>query len=51
MDGLEEHVVRAGSIVWFPTDAPHDVRTLESERCVIMFVKVNPKVLRGSADG
>jgi len=42
----EEHVVRAGAIVRFPANVPHDVRNLGSERCVIMFVKVNPKVLR-----
>jgi hypothetical protein len=26
---------------------PHDVRNLSTERCVIMFIKVNPKVLKG----
>jgi len=41
----EEHVVRAGAIVRFPANVPHDVRNLGSERCVIMFLKVNPKVL------
>ena len=25
---------------------PHDVRNLGTERCVIMFLKVNPKVLK-----
>jgi quercetin dioxygenase-like cupin family protein len=43
----EEIVVRAGSIVAFPHDVPHDVRNLGPGRCVIMFLKVNPKVLRG----
>ena len=47
----EEVAVRAGSIVQFPSNVPHDVRNLGTERCVIMFVKVNPKVLRTSADG
>jgi quercetin dioxygenase-like cupin family protein len=49
--GPEETVVRAGSIVRFPANVPHDVRNLGAERCVIMFIKVNPKVLRGSSDG
>jgi quercetin dioxygenase-like cupin family protein len=39
-------VVPAGAIVQFPHDVPHDVRNLGTERCVIMFVKVNPKVLK-----
>jgi hypothetical protein len=30
----------------FPASVPHDVRNLEAGRCVIMFLKVNPKVLR-----
>jgi len=34
------------SIVKFPKSVSHDVRNLGSERCVIMFLKVNPKVLR-----
>ena len=46
IDG-QEVVVPAGSIVKFPNNVPHDVRNLGTERCVIMFVKVNPKVLRG----
>lgn len=44
--GGEEVVVPAGSIVKFPARVPHDVRNLGAERCVIMFLKVNPKVLR-----
>ncbi len=43
----EEVVVPAGSIVRFPNAVPHDVRNLGHERCVIMFLKVNPKVLKG----
>src|SRR5512147_795557 len=39
-------VVPAGSIVKFPRSVLHDVRNLGPERCVIMFLKVNPKVLR-----
>ena len=46
IDG-EEVVVPAGSIVKFPHNVPHDVRNLSTERCVIMFIKVNPKVLKG----
>ena len=45
IDG-QEVVVNAGSIVKFPRSVPHDVRNLGPERCVIMFLKVNPKVLR-----
>ena len=45
IDG-EEVVVPAGSIVKFPHNVPHDVRNLGAERCVIMFIKVNPKVLK-----
>jgi quercetin dioxygenase-like cupin family protein len=45
IDG-KEVAVPAGSIVQFPANVPHDVRNLGSERCVIMFLKVNPKVLR-----
>jgi hypothetical protein len=29
----------------------HDVRNLGTGRCVIMFLKVNPKVLKGAHDG
>ena len=50
IDG-REIVVPAGSIVRFPKSVPHDVRNLGTERCVIMFLKVNPMVLKGSADG
>jgi quercetin dioxygenase-like cupin family protein len=50
IDG-EEVVVPAGSIVTFPRNVLHDVRTLGQDRCVIMFVKVNPKILKGVADG
>jgi len=46
IDGAET-VVSAGSIVRFPHNVPHDVRNLGTERCVIMFLKINPKVLRG----
>lgn len=44
----EEVVVPAGSIVRFPNNVPHDVRNVQNERCVIMFVKVNPKVLKAA---
>src|SRR5438552_18596065 len=49
--GGDEIVAAAGSFVKFPSAVPHDVRNLSGERAVIMFVKVNPKVLRGGADG
>ena len=45
IDG-EEVVVDAGSIVKFPQRVLHDVRNLGPDRCVIMFLKINPKVLR-----
>jgi quercetin dioxygenase-like cupin family protein len=44
--GGEEVVVPAGSIVKFPQAVQHDVRNLGQTRCVIMFLKVNPKVLK-----
>jgi quercetin dioxygenase-like cupin family protein len=44
--GGEEYAVPAGAIIKFPATVPHDVRNLGRERCVIMFLKVNPKVLR-----
>jgi quercetin dioxygenase-like cupin family protein len=50
IDG-EEVVVPAGAIVQFPRNVPHDVRNPGPGRCVIMFLKVNPKVLKGDADG
>jgi quercetin dioxygenase-like cupin family protein len=49
--GGEELVVPAGSIVKFPSRVPHDVRNLGADRCVIMFLKINPKVLQAAADG
>ena len=50
IDG-EEVVVEAGSIVQFPRSVMHDVRNLGPTRCVIMFLKVNPRVLSSKADG
>jgi quercetin dioxygenase-like cupin family protein len=50
IDGREV-VVPAGSIVKFPNNVPHDVRNLGTERCVIMFLKVNPKVLKSAVNG
>jgi quercetin dioxygenase-like cupin family protein len=47
----DEVAVPAGAIVKFPANVPHDVRNLGAERCVIMFLKVNPKVLKAGADG
>ena len=44
IDGREV-VVPAGSIVKFPNAVMHDVRNLGPDRCVIMFIKVNPKIL------
>jgi quercetin dioxygenase-like cupin family protein len=42
----DEVVVPAGAIVKFPAAVPHDVRNLGDDRLVIMFLKVNPKVLK-----
>ena len=42
----EEVQVPAGAIVKFPNNVPHDVRNPGPGRCVIMFLKVNPKVLK-----
>jgi quercetin dioxygenase-like cupin family protein len=50
IDG-QEIVLPAGSVAKFPNRARHDVRNLGTARCVIMFFKVNPKVLKESADG
>jgi quercetin dioxygenase-like cupin family protein len=50
IDG-DEVVVPAGAIVKFPANVPHDVRNLGAERCVIMFLKINPKLLRAGGDG
>ena len=50
IDGREV-VVPAGSIVKFPSAVMHDVRNLGTERCVIMFLKVNPKVLPKTSTG
>ena len=47
--GGEEHVVPAGSVVQFANSVYHDVRNPGPERCVIMFFKVNPRVLRDGA--
>ena len=47
IDG-EEVVVPAGAIVQFPNAVLHDVRNPGPGRCVIMFLKVNPKVLKGA---
>jgi len=45
----DEVTVPAGAIVKFPANVPHDVRNLGTERCVIMFLKVNPRVLKAGA--
>jgi len=47
----DEVVVPAGAIVKFPANVPHDVRNLGRERCVIMFLKINPKVLKAGGAG
>jgi quercetin dioxygenase-like cupin family protein len=47
----EEVVVPAGAIVKFPKNVPHDVRNPGPGRCVIMFLKINPRMLKGDADG
>src|SRR5206468_12129872 len=43
IDG-QEVVLPAGSITRFPNNVMHDVRNLGAERCVIMFIKINPKL-------
>jgi len=48
IDGREV-TVPAGAIVQFPNAVLHDVRNPGPGRCVIMFLKVNPKVLKASA--
>jgi mannose-6-phosphate isomerase-like protein (cupin superfamily) len=48
IDG-HEVVVPAGSLVKFPNAVLHDVRNPGPGRCVIMFIKVNPKVLKTAA--
>ena len=45
IDG-HEVVLPAGSIARFPNKVMHDVRNLGVERCVIMFIKINPKLLK-----
>jgi quercetin dioxygenase-like cupin family protein len=45
----EEVVVPSGAIVKFPAGVPHDVRNLGPDRLVIMFLKVNPRVLAAGA--
>jgi quercetin dioxygenase-like cupin family protein len=50
IDG-QEVAVAAGSIVRFPNRVLHDVRNLGPGRCVIMFLKLNPRVLKESRDG
>jgi quercetin dioxygenase-like cupin family protein len=47
----EEVVVPAGAIVRFPAAVPHDVRNLGNDRLVIMFLKVNPRVLGARTHG
>ena len=47
----EEVIVPAGAIVKFPAVVPHDVRNFGPDRLVIMFLKVNPKVLKGGVHG
>jgi quercetin dioxygenase-like cupin family protein len=46
----DEVVLPAGSMVLFPNNVPHDVRNLSTHRCVIIFMKVNPKVLGKSRE-
>src|SRR5438128_12600271 len=44
----DEVVVPAGAIVKFPADVPHDVRNHGNERCAIMFLMINPRLLRAA---
>jgi len=50
IDG-RELVLPAGSIAKFPNAVMHDVRNPGGERCVIVFFKVNPKLLKEGGDG
>jgi len=50
IDGREV-TLPAGSLVQFPNQVPHDVRNLGRDRCVIVFFKLNPKVLRENRNG
>ena len=47
IDG-QEVTVPAGAIVQFPNAVLHDVRNPGPDRCVIMFLKLNPKMLKAS---
>jgi quercetin dioxygenase-like cupin family protein len=49
--GGEELTVPAGAVVKFPNGVAHDVRNPGPGRCVIVFFKVNPKVLKADGDG
>ena len=49
--GGREVVLPAGSIARFPNQVMHDVRNPGPDRCVIMFFKVNPKLLKETRDG
>ena len=48
--GGEEHEVPAGTMVQFQNGVHHDVRNPGPGRCVIVFFKLNPKVLRTAGD-
>jgi quercetin dioxygenase-like cupin family protein len=50
IDG-RELALPAGSVAKFASKVPHDVRNLGPDRCVIVFFKINPKVLKESRDG
>ena len=50
IDGADV-IVPAGSVVQFPNAVLHDVRNQGDRRCVIMFVKVNPKLLKEGRHG
>jgi len=47
--GGREVVLPAGSITRFPNRVMHDVRNPGPDRCVIIFFKVNPKLLKEAA--
>ena len=50
IDG-QEVTLPAGSIVQFPNRVLHDVRNPGPGRCVIMFLKINPRVLKDGRHG
>ena len=49
IDG-EEIAVPEGGIVQFPANVMHDVRNLQEQRCVIMFIKIPTRLAKIAND-